>query len=146
MRKEKVNLNIFVYGTLRTTQHNYQRHFVEHSPDRIAEDAYVLGYILDGLYPIAHLRTYICPSGFVPYAIKTNLSTRVKGNLFQFINRDRDEMNKLIKSVDRFEGHPYFYKRRLENVYYTENANSGHYERCKAYMYEYVRDTPIKYA
>lgn len=141
MRKEKLNLNVFVYGTLRVGEHNFKRHFLEHSPDLIHENAFVKGYYLSGIMPIHHSRLYICPKGMVPYAIKTNLTTRVKGNLFQFLNRDRAELKKLLWDMDDFEGHPRFYKRRMETVFYVDDKSSVNYKHCKAFMYEYTRKT-----
>ena len=140
MKKERVNLNVFVYGTLRIGEHNFKRHFLEHSPDAIHENAYVKNYFLAGIMPITHSRLYICPKGMVPYAMKTNVTTKVKGNLFQFLDRDRQELKKLLSSMDNFEGHPRFYKRRFENVFYTDDSDSVDYKHCKAYMYEYIRN------
>ncbi len=136
MKKDTINLNVFVYGTLRVGEHNFKRHFIgEFSPDIIHENAYVKGYTIKGVIPLVG-RLYVCPKGMVPYAVKTSFTTRVKGNLFQFFDRDRNKLLELLKSMDTFEGHPYFYKRKMEDVFYTDD-NSVNYKKIKGYMYEY---------
>lgn len=90
-RKEKVNVKLFVYGTLKRGEHNSHR--------------------LEGATYLGHAVTEDCydmiSSGFP--MIWDNANGRpVRGEIYQ-INRT------ILDSCDALEGHPYFYRRQLRH-------------------------------